>query len=66
MNLLREVARPWITSQTVKAGKDCLEISFSLEKNAVVAFELKPIERRQDTGYDYERVISQKVKKDTP
>ena len=66
MNLLREVARPWITSQTVKAEKDCLEISFSLEKNAVAAFELKPVERQQDTGYDYERVISQKVKKDTP
>ena len=66
VSLLREVAKPWITTQTVKAEKDCLEISFCLEKNAVAAFELKPVERQQATGYDYERVISQKVKKDTP
>lgn len=66
VSLLREVAKPWITTQTVKAENDCLEISFCLEKNAVAAFELKPVERQQDTGYDYERVISQKVKKDTP
>ena len=37
----------------------CLPVA--LEKNGILAFELRLVECSQDAGYDYEKVLSQKV-----
>ena len=65
MDLLRLVAHPEMTSDTVTVENNCLHVKVSLHANGVQAFELRPVERQQDTGYDYERTISQRMAKNT-
>lgn len=63
MDLLRRIARPELTSDTVPVERGCLKIEVDVNANGVQAFELRPVVRQQDTGYDYERAISQRVTK---
>lgn len=60
-SLLREVAHPFLTTTNLKVEEGEIQLSLHLTKNAILAFELRKVERCQDAGYDYERVISQKV-----
>lgn len=60
--LLREAARPLIETKTVNAemvnevsGK--LNVKFELSENAVKYFDLSPVKRECDRGYDYTRVM---------
>ena len=63
MDLLRLVASPEITSDTVLVESKCLNIKVALKSNGIQSFELRPVDRHQDTGYDYERTISQRMAK---
>lgn len=59
--LLREVARPDIRTRNVKAENSSLSITITMQRNAVHAFTIRKIVRQQDNGYDYKRVIGQKM-----
>lgn len=56
--LLLEAARPYLKTKRTEAadGKVCVKLS--LDRNAVVYFEVNPGEVTPDRGYDYDRVIS--------
>lgn len=62
IGLLREMARPWVQTETILLCDGKMEVQLQLAKNAVAGFELKPVERRQDNGYDYERATGVKVR----
>ena len=60
-SLLQEAARPLIGSRRLEVteteqGK-ALELLFPVEEYGVVYFELKPVSRGGDRGYDYDRVL---------
>jgi len=57
MEILRDAARPWIWTETVLAYEGKAKMQIKLEKNAVVGFELRLVNRQQDNGYDYNRVM---------
>lgn len=59
--LLREAAHPFVATRQVEAAEGRLTLPVTLEKNGILAFELRPVECNQDAGYDYEKVLSQKV-----
>lgn len=59
--LLRETARPYVTTTSIEAADGMLTTTIKLEKNGIQAFELRPVECSQDAGYDYEKVLSQRV-----
>ena len=65
MDLLRLVAHPEMTSDTVTVENNCLHVKVSLHANGVQAFELRPVERQQDAGYDYERTVFQRMANNT-
>ena len=56
--LLREAAMPYLKTDRLKALDGNVSIAFSLNRNAVVYFEVNRSEVIPDRGYDYERVIS--------
>lgn len=58
--LLQAAAQPFISTKSMKANCDTMEIVFSMDENAVVYFELKPVKRTPDRGYNYERVMQKK------
>lgn len=55
--LLKEAAKPYLKTNRKKAedGKLCMEIS--LDKNAVVYFEVNASDITSDRGYDYSKVV---------
>ena len=59
--LLRDVAKPSISTANLVVENGMLNVKLTLQPNAVQAFELKKIRRSQDTGYSYERALSQYV-----
>lgn len=62
--LLREMARPELVSDTIPVEDGCVKLHVCVAANGVQALELRPVNRQQDTGYDYERVIAQRVAKE--
>ena len=61
LKLLRESSRPFVkTERKVQEGGN-VNIELSLNKNAVVYFELNACEVNPDRGYDYQRVVSLKA-----
>lgn len=61
MALLREMAQPERTSETVPVTEGRIQVRTRLAPNAVQAFELRRVKRQQDTGYSYERTVSQRL-----
>ncbi len=55
--ILLASSHPAVSSETMKAIGGKLELTFDLDENAVVYFELKPVKRSSDRGYSYERVM---------
>ncbi|MBN2509217.1 MAG: hypothetical protein JXB03_03030 [Spirochaetales bacterium] len=55
--LLKEHARPLVTSKTLMSEDGELSFDLVLKPNAVVYFELSEVVRKSDRGYSYERVI---------
>lgn len=62
--LLRETARPEVTSKTIKVMDGCIMLNVQVAPNGIQALELLPVERQNDIGYDYERTIAQRVAED--
>jgi len=55
--LLKDCARPLITSRRVKAEEGMVQVLFTVREHGVVYFELQPAKMTSDRGYDYERVM---------
>lgn len=55
--LLRESARPLVTSGRIRSAKGAAELRLSLKPHAVQWFSLTARVQKSDRGYDYERVI---------
>lgn len=55
--LLRQAAQPFVQTDRLKSTEACLEFALSLNRNAVVYFEIKMCQGQSDRGYDYERAI---------
>lgn len=64
LHLLRDVAKPYITSEQAAPENGILSVPVSLSVNAVTAFEIRPVSGESDWGYDYERAVSQRVEKE--
>lgn len=56
--LLRDCARPLITSRRIAAEEGKLRILLTVKEFGVVYFALKPVAEKSDRGYDYNRVVS--------
>ena len=55
--LLREAAKPLIYSKRVRADGSKAEIKLNIREYGVVYFELAPVAKKSDRGYDYCRVM---------
>ena len=62
--LLRQVANPDIRTRNVNVKDGAVKLLLNLKPNAVHSFELKKVVRQQDAGYDYSRVLAQKIGND--
>lgn len=60
LEIMRKVAEPGISTKNITAT-DKLELEFELKPNELRYFEIKKTVRKSDTGYDYDRVLSQTV-----
>jgi len=55
--LLKESARPFISSSPVQSEGNKVRIDLNIQENGVVYFELQPVVVKSDRGYDYNRVM---------
>lgn len=55
--VLQNAAQPRVHSARKRAVDGNVEFTVTLEENAVVYFELKPVKETPDRGYSYERVM---------
>ncbi|MEJ6950367.1 GH39 family glycosyl hydrolase [Natronospora cellulosivora (SeqCode)] len=58
LELLRDSAKPLISTDRLKSINGSLSISIELKRNAVLYFELCEAEILSDRGYDYHKVMS--------
>lgn len=56
LSILREGSSPFVSSNVIEAEK-ALDFSLTLDKNAVVYFEVKKTETVSDRGFSYERAL---------
>ena len=59
--VLRESAKPLVTTTRLEEGTGVVTVSLHLKKNAVQYFELLPATIHSDAGYSYERTLEQKI-----
>ncbi len=64
VELLREAAKPLVTTKRIMTANGAAELSLHLKKNAVQYFELVPAEIKSDAGYSYERTLQQKIEEE--
>lgn len=64
VELLREAAKPLVTTKRIMATDGAAELSLHLKKNAVQYFELVPATIKSDAGYSYERTLQQKIEEE--
>lgn len=64
VELLREAAKPLVTTKRIMAADGAAELSLHLKKNAVQYFELVPATIKSDAGYSYERTLQQKIEEE--
>ena len=55
--LLQECARPFLSSERVRAEEGKLRVAFPVKEFGVVYFEIQPAGTKSDRGYDYDRVM---------
>lgn len=55
--LLKEAARPLISSRRVEASEKKVRVGLGIQEHGVVYFELQPVTTKRDRGYDYNRVM---------
>lgn len=55
--LLQRGAQPLITSTQLHRQADEVKMSVHMKENTVIYFEMSPIKRKSDRGYDYDRVM---------
>ena len=55
--LLREAAKPLVTTQRITANDGTLAIGLSLKENAVAYFEVSKVDIKSDRGFDYARSV---------
>ena len=58
INLIRSSAFPLVKSATIESENGNAKISITVNKNAIIYFELSQREFTPDRGYDYDKVIS--------
>lgn len=61
LRLLRECAKPLLTTTRIEEKDGKVEVSLHLKKNAVQYFELIPAVIHSDAGYSYERTLQQMI-----
>ena len=59
LRLLRDAATPLVRTERIKPEDGTLTHTFTVGRNGVVYFELRPGEIKSDRGYDYERTVGQ-------
>lgn len=58
LDLIRKTSSPTVKTELLSAdSSQTTELSFELEDNDVVFFQLKPVTVKSDRGYDYSRVM---------
>lgn len=55
--LLQEAARPFVCAGQVQAVEHRLSVELEVAEHGVVYFELQPVIKQGDRGYDYDRVM---------
>lgn len=55
--LLKAAANPFVLTKSFACSLETYKETFSLPENAVVYFELTPVQASSDLGYDYKRVM---------
>lgn len=55
--LLKEAARPLLSSRRVEASEKKVRVVLGIQEHGVVYFELQPVTTKGDRGYDYNRVM---------
>lgn len=53
--LIRDSARPFLQTEGKQVSSRSLTLDFTLNKNAVVYFELYPVQKKSDRGFEYGR-----------
>lgn len=61
LTLLREAAKPLLTTKRLHSEENVVKLSVHLKKNAVLYFEVKKAPLKSDTGYSYERTMAQAI-----
>ena len=61
LEILRESAKPLLTTTRLEEGTGLASVSLHLKKNALQYFELIPAAIQSDTGYSYERTLQQMI-----
>ena len=59
--LLRRAAKPWLRTGNRTAREGSIELKLNIKPNGIQSFELKKVVREKVAGYDYDRVLEQKV-----
>lgn len=57
--LLRDGARPFVSSGRLEAKGGKLRLALAVREFGVVSFELRPVRFKGDRGYDYKRVMGE-------
>jgi xylan 1,4-beta-xylosidase len=65
LQLLRECAKPFMTTERFEEGTGVVNVTLHLKKNAVQYFELVPAAMHSDAGYSYERTLQQRIEDPT-
>lgn len=60
LKLLKECARPLISSKRFEEREQEVKLSLIVQEHGVVYFELNHVEEKSDRGYDYHRVMQYK------
>lgn len=55
--VLQDVAHPFVQTNSIFSKDSLVCFRINLPENAVVYFELKPVHRNADRGYDYNRIM---------
>lgn len=58
--LLKAAAKPFVASKSMKSADGKVQLTFPMDENAVLYFELKAAAITPDRGYSYERVMQKR------
>lgn len=55
--ILKETANPFVLTEVIEVKNNTLNILLSVKENGIIYFELIPIVRKNDRGYDYKKIM---------